>query len=369
MKVLHITYWYPSSEDIYQAIWIKRQIDALSYFLPDYKILHLQVQPGKSFSISRNKNDVLIQRIINVPIDSWILIELLSFIFLVYYLIKLKVNKNYDVLNFHIAYPLLTYWHIIKRFFDKPVVITEHWSAYRYNFGVKKELPRIKRIFSNNLPVITVSESLGRDIELFAGCTIRKYIVPNIVSNKYFYKNDAIERMDQFFMIGLWKEPKNAIPAFQGFLDFNITQGCRFKLLVGGYGPDYEKMLEWKYDNDKDDAIIFLGKLNPSQIADYLRSSKAVLHPSKYETFSVICAEAVSCGTPVVAPSVGGIPEVVGPQGILLDDCDDPVQWSRGLAEVLAHSFVFDFDLKYSPETVGNKYAIILREIHNDIRE
>lgn len=66
--------------------------------------------------------------------------------------------------------------------------------------------------------------------------------------------------------------------------------------------------------------------------------------PSIYEPFGIINLEAMSCGTPVVASRVGGIPEVVvdGETGILVDarlsqlpphDPSDPDAFSRGLAD------------------------------------
>jgi len=60
----------------------------------------------------------------------------------------------------------------------------------------------------------------------------------------------------------------------------------------------------------KDIRVLFFGwKTN---IVDYLRASDIFVHPSLFEAFGFSILEAMSCGLPVIATNVGGIPEVVG---------------------------------------------------------
>jgi starch synthase len=72
--------------------------------------------------------------------------------------------------------------------------------------------------------------------------------------------------------------------------------------------------------------------------------------PSVYEPFGIINLEAMSCGTPVVASSVGGIPEVVvhGQTGWLVPfepidaqhlEPRDPQRFSQDLATAINHLF------------------------------
>ena len=49
-------------------------------------------------------------------------------------------------------------------------------------------------------------------------------------------------------------------------------------------------------------------------IAEVYQASDIYLHPSKADTFPNVILEAMSCGTPVIASDVGGIPEQISDQ-------------------------------------------------------
>jgi len=71
--------------------------------------------------------------------------------------------------------------------------------------------------------------------------------------------------------------------------------------------------------------ITYHGVLQPDQIAQLRPACRVTLVFSRYETFALVCAEALAAGCPLVATSVGGIPEVVHHEITgLLADVDDP---------------------------------------------
>jgi glycosyltransferase involved in cell wall biosynthesis len=63
-----------------------------------------------------------------------------------------------------------------------------------------------------------------------------------------------------------------------------------------------------------------LGWLNPEQLEAFFNSAQVLVIPSRWEGFGLIAAEAMRAGLPVIASSVGGLPEVVedGVTGILV---------------------------------------------------
>src|SRR5690606_17503406 len=164
MKVCHVVAWFPNARNQVEALWIQRHIEALGPHCEN-SVLHLQVNPSTRFSLIRRSEYAFTQWVVEVPLKSWRLCEWLTSAFLIYFLIRLRFCRNADLINFHIAYPSLIHWHWIKKVFRRPVVITEHWSAYHFHFGVAdaSKLQPIKRIFRQGIPVIAVSNRLLAD--------------------------------------------------------------------------------------------------------------------------------------------------------------------------------------------------------------
>lgn len=62
------------------------------------------------------------------------------------------------------------------------------------------------------------------------------------------------------------------------------------------------------------------------------------LHPTRADTFSLVCQESIACGTPVVAFNVGGVSELVRPNetGILAGK-GDTTAFARATEELLTN--------------------------------
>lgn len=73
-------------------------------------------------------------------------------------------------------------------------------------------------------------------------------------------------------------------------------------------------------------------------MAEYLRASDVFVHPSRAENLSLAVLEAMACGTPTVATSVGGTAEVIddGVSGLLVP-AGDPGTLARALERLVQH--------------------------------
>lgn len=68
------------------------------------------------------------------------------------------------------------------------------------------------------------------------------------------------------------------------------------------------------------ERVLFPGAVAQRELPFYYAGSDAVVVTSRYESFGLVAAEALACGTPVVASQAGGLPSIVrdGENGLLV---------------------------------------------------
>lgn len=99
------------------------------------------------------------------------------------------------------------------------------------------------------------------------------------------------------------------------------------RLYVAGTMEPNESIRELIAANGLEDNVTFLGFLPPPEYRSILRSVDILCMPAKNEAFGLVFLEAMAMGKPVVATSLGGIPEVVkdGRNGLLVDRTPESV--------------------------------------------
>ena len=84
--------------------------------------------------------------------------------------------------------------------------------------------------------------------------------------------------------------------------------------------------------------VFFTGKIAAEKLRLFYSTSEAVILPSLYEGFGLPAAEAMACGTPVVATRTGALPEVVGENGAgILVPPRDPPELARAILRILGN--------------------------------
>jgi glycosyltransferase involved in cell wall biosynthesis len=86
-----------------------------------------------------------------------------------------------------------------------------------------------------------------------------------------------------------------------------------------------------------EERVIFTGWVPEEDKLALLSGATAFVFPSLYEGFGLPAAEALACGTPVIASNRSSLPEVVGEGGILVEPTD-----AEALAEAMEMLLVDD---------------------------
>jgi N-acetyl-alpha-D-glucosaminyl L-malate synthase BshA len=107
--------------------------------------------------------------------------------------------------------------------------------------------------------------------------------------------------------ISNFRPVKDPISMANIFLD--IRKQIDSELWLIGDGPEMEAVKITFRDSEFDNDVTYWGI--QKQVAPILAQTDLLLLTSLYESFSLSALEAMACGVPVLAPKVGGIPEVV----------------------------------------------------------
>jgi N-acetyl-alpha-D-glucosaminyl L-malate synthase BshA len=96
-----------------------------------------------------------------------------------------------------------------------------------------------------------------------------------------------------------------------------VRKKLECELVLIGDGPERSRVERLVHELCLTDSVMFLGK--QLSFVEVLRGASVFLLPSEQESFGLAALEALSCGVPVVASSVGGLGELVsdGENGFL----------------------------------------------------
>ncbi len=104
-------------------------------------------------------------------------------------------------------------------------------------------------------------------------------------------------------------------------------------LLAGATPDDRASLARAAAREGVAEALAYAPPSGPERLAALLRASRAALLPVVSEGAGLAAVESIATGTPVIASSVGALPELVGPAGLLVE-ARDPDRLASALRAV-----------------------------------
>ncbi|HEX7548954.1 MAG TPA: N-acetyl-alpha-D-glucosaminyl L-malate synthase BshA [Candidatus Methylomirabilis sp.] len=149
-------------------------------------------------------------------------------------------------------------------------------------------------------------------------------VIPNFVDTRRFLpepsptlREHLAPRGERILVhLSNFRQVKRAPDAVRVFAKVRAVMPAR--LLLIGDGQDRPEALHLAQTLEVKPDVIFLGKQD--DVESLLAAADLLLLPSADEAFGLAALEGMSCGVPVIATKVGGVPEVVedGKSGFLL---------------------------------------------------
>jgi len=127
-----------------------------------------------------------------------------------------------------------------------------------------------------------------------------------------------------------------------------MTTPDTYFVIIGGpsgsEGPaEIERLHHIAAETGISDRVHFIPPVARDQLVAFYQAADVVVMPSRSETFGLVAAEAQSCGTPVVAADVGGLPYIIedGTSGLLVEG-HEPADYAAALDRVLGDGKLAD---------------------------
>lgn len=219
---------------------------------------------------------------------------------------------EFDIIHNHYDFLPLTY----SRLANTPMITTIH------GFSSPLIVPVYKK-YNTTTDYVSISNANRHpDLDYIA-------TVYNGINTTEFTFNEHPQ--DYFLFFGRIHPEKGTLEAIE------LAKRCGRKLIIAGLIQDAEyfnsKILPL-IDNDK---VVYAGNCGPQQRDQLLGNAAALLHLVLFdEPFGLSVAEAMCCGTPVIAFARGSMPELIvqGKTGFLSATIEEAEQAAKQLVNI-----------------------------------
>jgi glycosyltransferase involved in cell wall biosynthesis len=255
---------------------------------------------------------------------------------------ELCKQRRFDIIhdNQGLGYGLL----LMKRL-NIPVIATIHHplpidrqadleqaNGFRDRWRIRKfySFIRMQAFVARRLDrIITVSQSSAKDTRLFFKVPADKFrVVYNGIDTDIYNGNEeASQNRGGLIMVANTDDRKKGVLYLLQALQMLgkdkikltiVDDAERHSSYVEDVGPLPSYGFKLVRKLNLDGMVHFTGRLAREELAQHYSAAQIAIVPSLYEGFGIPAAEAMACGTPVIATTGGALPEVVGDAGILV---------------------------------------------------
>lgn len=364
LHILMFTEWYPNPEDPQLGVFIEKHARAAAV---NHQVTLLYIRTSKQ---NQEKFRVEIQegnpRIISITIKRSVFLWIRKFRYFQSVKKAIKMIGEFDLLHLQVcgknALASDYFFH------EKPMLITEHWSGFLRN-EKKGLIPEkdLSKAFHKAKLISAVSEPLKESIENRFSIQGVK-IIPNVI--EFSEKKNSIHNGVRIVVVAdLVDKIKNISGILEACSQMEFPENSQLVIIGDGQDASHLKLLAGQLTFHSL-QVQFLGRLKNEDTLHEISSSDFLIMNSFHETFSMVTAEAIASGIPVIATRCGGPEQFVDPENGILIQPGSQTELIAAIQHMLTNYSRYDAETlrksildKYGFEKVSE----ILNQIYSEI--
>ncbi|VVC26005.1 Glycosyl transferase, family 1,PIGA, GPI anchor biosynthesis [Cinara cedri] len=153
----------------------------------------------------------------------------------------------------------------------------------------------------------------------------RVSVIPNAVDTTAFVPKLELRTKDKITIVVVSRLVyRKGVDLLAQIIADVCLRNQKVQFIIGGDGPKRELLEDIRSNLNLGEQVNLLGSLEHSQVCNVLNRGHIFLNTSLTEAYCMAIVEAASCGLKIVSTRVGGIPEVLPPELIILTEPNVP---------------------------------------------
>jgi len=380
LSILFLASWYPNRLEPQDGNFVQRHAAAVARYCQVSSLHVLSVADATEFTVDKRWNEGIFEVTVYYPKSP----GLLPFLKLQRYKKAhhlgfqeiLKERSKVDLVHLNVHYPAGIFAQILKRKYQIPYIITEHWTAFLdsnpqgFNAFQKYVIRNTSRKASAICPVsVDLANALKKH-----GVKGHYKVIPNVVDTDLFQIRQQSKERNPIKILHvstLYDPHKNIKGILNTVLKLSqIRNDFKVHLVGNGYVEQHQAYARKLGIPDK--VLKIQGETPNAEVARMMQEQDLFLLFSHYENLPCVIIEALASGMPVISSDVGGISEMINKNNGLLVKAGEEEQLLKALNQILDNLSHYDPQQirnaavqRYSYQQVGRQYLEIYHEVLN----
>lgn len=356
MKIAVISHTYPTSHATAQATFIKHETHLISQehevelYLPSVLAVPFQRQFYRTHQPNEKKIRFHQFSYLSFPGRRFASITRSS---LSKRLLSSLKKQQPDLVHLHWLYPAGLTVPVLKKA-GYTVVLTLHGGDWYSNVSSHKRMALLKTSLQMCDKIICVGKQLIEDIGNYHSALKDKLVhIPHGIDTDCFFPSGDVNPIKNK---PTWNRTKTNILCvanlyhgkgidllIKAFAALSGREKCHLHIISPGGDQSTKTEIQTLINTySLDHQVSFYGAQNRQQLAGFYRAADLLVSPSRKEGFGLVVAEAIACGTPVLATRSGGPTEIVTNENGLLVETNSVDALKDGMEVLLTSLEQFD---------------------------